>query len=220
MGLSLEHFKNISGKELRKMTNQELKTVLQNIAMHTNARLSQLERAGLSKVSRASYNMLDNYPQGLSSKDATRNQMIKQIKAGQRYLKGKTSTVSGTKNMMENILNMVGVEVDKKGRVYNKDIDEYETTTDAFKNYFGSDFWKIVRKLEEENESFKTNSEGLIQAVYDIYDDYKGDEEDKDSKEAYISSMMKKAEEQYNDKYGSGLQYASDEDLANKYKRR
>lgn len=210
MGLSLEYFKNISGLELRQMTDQELRVVLQNIAMHTNARLSQIKKADLSGISKSAYNLTKNYPKGLSSKGAKRGDLFKQIKAGQRFLKGTTSTVSGTRKMTKKILNTVGIDEGKT----EKD------TTAIYTNIFGRDFWEIYRRVAEENKSFKDESDKLIQAVIDVYEDYKGSEDDKKSKEKYISDVVEKARDHYNNKYGAGVSFASDEDLAQKYKRR
>lgn len=210
MGLSLEYFKNIPGIELRQMTNEELKIVLQNVAMHTNARLSQIKRADLLGISKSAYNLTKNYPKGLSSKGAKRGDLLKQIKAGQRFLKGKTSTVSGTRKMMKKMLNIAGIE----------EGETKEDTKSTYENIYGHDFWEIYRKLLEENKSFKDDSDKLIQAVVDIYEDYKGSENDKKSKESYITDMVQKARDHYNNIYGAGVSFASDEDLANKYKRR
>ena len=205
MGLSLEYFKNIPGIELKQMTDKELKIVLQNIAMHTNARLAQIKKAGLLDISKSAYNLSANYPNGLSSKGAKRGDLLKQIKAGQRYLKGATSTVSGTRKMMRNMLNTAGIKEDKNGK----------NMKDTFTSLFGPDFWNIYRKLAEENKSYKDDSEGLIQAISDVYEENK----DEDTKEEYISNMLNKARDRYNNEH-AGVQFASDEDLANKYKRR
>lgn len=206
MGLKLEDFVKIPGVELRQMDTNELKVVLQNIALHTNARISQLKRAELEHISKAGDVFLTSYPQGLSNKKAeSRTDLIRQIKAGQRFLSGSTSTVRGTKKMIKNILDKANVKYDK-----NTAIDEYIKK-------FGSDFWEIYRKLSEESASYKEDSDGLIQAVNDIMEDKK----DKKDNENEIDELVEKARTRYNElKVGDDIDFVSNEDLSKKYSRK
>lgn len=207
MGYNLEHYKNISGVELRQMTTQELKLTLQQIAMHTNSRISQIKRSGVEPASKAANALLKNYSNGLTSKgDQTRSQLIKQIKAGQKFLNSKTSTVSGTRNMMYTMLDIIGA-----------DYAEYKNDAMAFIAKFGNDFWDVYNRLAEENPEYKEDSEGLIQAVDDIMEEKPEDIK----REEWLYSLLDKARKKYiKMKYGDDIEFESSEDLAKVYRRR
>lgn len=202
MGLTLDYYKNINGVELREMNTDQLKRTLQQIAMHTNSRISQLKKQNLEKISRGASSLLLYYPQGLSGKGITdRNTLIKRIVAGQTFLKGTTSTVSGTRKMMRKLLKLVG--------------EEEIASDEMVENYlrkFGSDFWEIYRKLAEESGSYKEDSEGLIQSISDVMEE---------NNKVDISEMIDKARERYhNNEIGEDIEFESSEDLAQIYRRR
>ena len=158
-------------------------------------------------ASRAANTLLSSYSNGLTSKgDQTRSQLIKQIKAGQKFLSSKTSTVSGTRDMMHRMLDIIGA-----------DYNEYKNDVMAFANKFGNDFWDIYKRLAEEDSSYAEDSEGLIQAVEDVMEAKPEDIR----KEEWLSSLIDKAREKYiKMKYGDDIEFASSEDLAQIYRRR
>lgn len=215
MGLKLEDYRQIPGVELRAMTTKELKKTLSQVAKHTNARLSRLQKAELEHISKSGDVLLTSYPHGLSGKGITnRNDLIRQITAGQRFLSGSTSTVRGTKKMIKNILDKANVQYDKG------------TVTDKYIKQFGSDFWEIYRKLSEVEKSYKEDSDGLIQAVNDVMEkkedkETNEDEIEKELNEDEIDDLVNKAKKRYEDaKVGNDIDFVSDEDLSKKYSRK
>lgn len=156
----IDYLDQIDGLKLRSMTNEQLKVTLQNVAMHTNLRAKRLEKAGLAGMSKSYMLLHDRTGKALprlSSKGASRFDMMRQIKMGKQFLLGQTSTVSGTRKMINKVFEAMSAGVPEEER---SEIQE------ALKD---PDFWSLLREIEELIGWGKAQSGDLIQETFIEY---------------------------------------------------
>lgn len=165
--MTIQDIKNISGQDLRTMSTDQLQRLVQTTAMHVNGRMKQLENANIAHRSLAYQNIVHNGDK-LTSKGKNRQELMREFKRGQKYLKSKTGTVMGTRQYLANIYNAATgekVDISKRKEAYkiNEKFTEMESKID------GWSMWDIIKKAREDEFTYtQFTSNQLIQMTYDI----------------------------------------------------
>lgn len=222
--MKLSYYTSLQTKDLKAMTDEQLRTTLQNVAMHVNGRMAALERAGIENRSQAAMNFNKRWGNRISSKGVTkRSDLMKMIKAGTHFLDLKTSTVSGTRSFMRKVIDAVEgdlIDVEKiKEKELKKELSDLETIIHGR----NKTLWDLVELLREDSYLKSLPSNELIQTAYEeIYWNKKL--KNSTNKAKYEIALKKSAGRLINEanKYipGTDIPTQSTEDLATVYSTR
>lgn len=214
---------DININDLYNMEVGQLRELVNNSVRLANQQISDLETSGYAKISQA-YRTLalrqgrENPSFSIANDDLNKAQLVNKYISTQSYLKLKTSSVSGTRDVNEQILRESGAteeqindffdEVEGK-KSKTEDKKSSESSGGAYRNM--SEFWRIYSKIREMRKDLiaSLGSLRVQQLLMEVLnDDENLGEEDI---EEIINRIVEKAQEDYEEQMEE--EYEADDDI-------
>lgn len=175
-GKSVDDILNMSLKELNKMSESQLKTIVGRLVSAGNKRLRRYQEKKGKLPTGAKEKTYDEMKFSTVGKD--KSDLMEEFKRAKTFLQGETSSLTGAKKVERNVRK----ELKKYG------VDLSDLTEEQY-----DDFWEIYKKLREKNKKIAYNRE----LKYNVFDNIKsimGDAEDLDIDEivAQMDSELSK----------------------------
>lgn len=97
--MTIDEVMNLGDEEIRRLSRAELGGIVEKLSRTVNARYSALGRA--VNVEKAAYRWMKESGGTIRSAGLTRNQLLKELYRGRRFLTYKTSSVAGARRAQE-----------------------------------------------------------------------------------------------------------------------
>lgn len=179
MKKTLQDILNMDVEEVMKLGREDLKDLTKQLAYRSNQRIARLEKSGISQLS-PSYRAYTKRGEKYSAKSTNINELRQQFYDAKSFLSHSTSTIKGTKelvNKWEESLNPTG---DKKSH----SVDFWTKFFELYDKVMESAPAKVV-KAEQGSPTIK-------QQLYDIMEN----NEDMDD-DAILTAMEKEVQDRY-----------------------
>lgn len=178
-GKSINDIMNIDPLDLMKMSSKELRTVTNRLVSASNKRIRRLEKTEMGRTSPAYINYAQKRGKPFSTRGKNVNQLRNEFAQAQSFLSKKTSTLSGWKDVREDVESRLGGSMtNTQSKKFWKAYRELEERTGGFldKNYGGktnrtSD--RIQKMLYEtfSEKGWRTKRSDIIETMKERYDE-------------------------------------------------
>lgn len=182
---------NMDTADMMRMTKSELLSALKDVNRATSRRTRALRKNRLTKYSPAYRSFNESGGAINTSPEQTINQMRREFFRGQKFLKSKTSTVTGTKRYvirMQNITGQKGIKNNSEfWDIYYKFAQLYPALYEAL----GSErVTQIVRRVMAQGGGLQEVIDEAFRVYNHMYDDYdnvnwSNDNDDTDDVDTY-----------------------------------